>query len=88
MPGALDRMKDTFERRCGHYERDLRTGLTDEDIKGPDIVRCPVTRPAVWLAIASAMMLVTALVDLLPDAMADAVEAGVPIWVLGAGASF
>lgn len=40
-------------------------------------------RVAVWLAVASAMMLAVAVMDLLPDAWGDAVEAGVPIWVVG-----
>ncbi|MBC6459577.1 hypothetical protein [Actinomadura sp. HBU206391] len=37
-----------------------------------------------WLAIASATMLVVTLTDLLPDAWRDAVETGVPLWVVGA----
>jgi zinc transporter ZupT len=36
-----------------------------------------------WLAIASATMLVVTLTDLLPDAWRDAVETGVPLWVVG-----
>ncbi|MDX6427918.1 MAG: hypothetical protein QOE54_284 [Streptosporangiaceae bacterium] len=37
-------------------------------------------RMVVWLAIASALMMVIALTDLLPDAWQDAVEDGVPLW--------
>jgi zinc transporter ZupT len=40
-------------------------------------------RMTVWLAIASALMMVIALTDLLPDAWQDAVEDGVPLWALG-----
>ncbi|GIH23849.1 hypothetical protein Aph01nite_21590 [Acrocarpospora phusangensis] len=37
-----------------------------------------------WLAVASALMLVTALIDMLPDAWQGAVESGVPLWAVGA----
>ncbi|GAA1017922.1 hypothetical protein GCM10009556_068000 [Acrocarpospora pleiomorpha] len=40
-------------------------------------------RVTVWLAIASALMLVTALIDLLPDAWRESVEKGVPLWAMG-----
>ncbi|GAA0988981.1 hypothetical protein GCM10009555_071890 [Acrocarpospora macrocephala] len=36
-----------------------------------------------WLAVASALMLVTALIDMLPDAWRGAVENGVPLWAVG-----
>ncbi|MEU6409204.1 hypothetical protein [Microbispora sp. NPDC046933] len=42
----------------------------------------------IWLAIASAMMLVTALVDLLPDAWHDAAESGTPFWMVALAAAF
>src|SRR4051812_26089462 len=43
---------------------------------------------AVWLAIASAVMVIIALTDVLPDAWQDAVETGVPLWVVGIAAAF
>ncbi|GAA1018311.1 hypothetical protein Aple_035140 [Acrocarpospora pleiomorpha] len=36
-----------------------------------------------WLAVASALMLVTALIDMLPDAWRGAAEKGVPLWAVG-----
>ncbi|GII58374.1 hypothetical protein Pth03_67630 [Planotetraspora thailandica] len=45
-------------------------------------------RVTLWLAIASATMLVTALVDLLPDAWSEAVRTGVPLWALVLAALF
>ncbi|WP_157555869.1 hypothetical protein [Herbidospora yilanensis] len=45
-----------------------------------------VRRISVVLGVASALMLMTALADLLPDAYEEAVESGVPLWwVAGAG---
>ncbi|MEW9531076.1 hypothetical protein [Microbispora sp. NPDC049125] len=55
---------------------------------GAFLARRNARRMSLWLAIASAMILVTALVDLLPDAWGEAVEAGVPLWTLGASAGF
>ncbi|MFI7694305.1 hypothetical protein ACIBQ6_34945 [Nonomuraea sp. NPDC049655] len=43
---------------------------------------------SVWLAIASALMLITALVDLLPDAWHEADATGVPLWVVGVAGAF
>lgn len=45
-------------------------------------------RIAVWLAAASAVMLVTAVVDLLPSAWLAAFRAGTPLWWLGLAAGF
>ncbi|GAA0396816.1 hypothetical protein GCM10009530_55500 [Microbispora corallina] len=55
-------------------------------LAGAWLARRYSARVTVWLAVASAMMLVTALVDLLPDALDDAAEAGVPTWALGVAA--
>ncbi|WP_329081279.1 hypothetical protein [Streptosporangium sp. NBC_01469] len=52
-------------------------------LAGAWLARRDSARVTVWLAIASAMMLITALVDLLPDAWRDAAETGVPLWAVG-----
>ncbi|MEU4407919.1 hypothetical protein AB0F88_25665 [Streptosporangium sp. NPDC023963] len=52
-------------------------------LAGAWLVRRNSAKVTVWLAIASAMMLITALVDLLPDAWRDATETGVPLWAVG-----
>ncbi|MER5624468.1 hypothetical protein ABT061_25890 [Streptosporangium sp. NPDC002544] len=52
-------------------------------LAGAWLARRNSAKVTVWLAIASAMMLITALVDLLPDAWRDAAETGVPLWAVG-----
>ncbi|MCT9930400.1 ZIP family metal transporter [Planotetraspora sp. A-T 1434] len=55
---------------------------------GAFLARRSSKRMSLWLAIASAMILVTALVDLAPDAWDEAAEAGVPPWALALSAGF
>ncbi|WP_436762957.1 hypothetical protein [Streptosporangium sp. V21-05] len=57
-------------------------------LAGAWLARRDSARVTVWLAIASAMMLITALVDLLPDAWRDATETGVPLWAVGLAVVF
>ncbi|MGI5158774.1 hypothetical protein [Microbispora sp. CA-102843] len=57
-------------------------------LAGAWLARRNSERMTIWLAIASAMMLVTALVDLLPDAWHDAAESGTPLWMVAAAAVF
>jgi zinc transporter ZupT len=52
-------------------------------LAGAWLARRNFTKVTVWLAIASAMMLITALADLLPDAWREAAETGVPLWAVG-----
>lgn len=52
-------------------------------LAGAWLARRNSAKVTVWLAIASAMMLITALADLLPDAWRDATETGVPLWAVG-----
>jgi zinc transporter ZupT len=52
-------------------------------LAGAWLARRDSGRAVVWLSIASAMMVVMALTDLLPDAWQDAVQDGVPLWALG-----
>ncbi|GAA4203944.1 hypothetical protein GCM10022252_62330 [Streptosporangium oxazolinicum] len=52
-------------------------------LAGAWLARRNSAKVTVWLTIASAMMLITALVDLLPDAWRDAGETGVPLWAVG-----
>ncbi|MEO3856564.1 hypothetical protein [Acrocarpospora sp. B8E8] len=54
---------------------------------GAWMARRHARRVTVWLAIASALMLVTALIDLLPDAWRESVEKGVPLWAMGVSIS-
>ncbi|GAA2080301.1 hypothetical protein [Actinomadura alba] len=56
-------------------------------LAGAWLARRNSTRLVVWLAIASATMLVIALTDLLPDAWREAVETGLPLWVIGVAAA-
>ncbi|MGH3389116.1 MAG: hypothetical protein ACRDOO_09590 [Actinomadura sp.] len=56
-------------------------------LAGAWLARRDSKRLVVWLAIASATMLVIALTDLLPDAWREAVETGVPLWVIGLAAA-
>lgn len=57
-------------------------------LAGAWLARRNSERMTIWLAIASAMMLVTALVDLLPDAWHDAAESGTPLWMVAVAAAF
>jgi len=57
-------------------------------LAGAWLARRNSQRMTMWLAIASAMMIVTALVDLLPDAYAEAGETGVPLWEPALAAAF
>ncbi|MEV6867729.1 hypothetical protein AB0M44_42925 [Streptosporangium subroseum] len=57
-------------------------------LAGAWLARRESTRLAVRLAIASAMMMIIALTDMLPDAWQDAVETGVPLWVVGIAVAF
>ncbi len=52
-------------------------------LAGSWLARRSSTKVSVGLAIASALMLVTALGEILPDAVDDAIEQNVPLWVLG-----
>ncbi|WP_283133288.1 hypothetical protein [Rhizohabitans arisaemae] len=55
-------------------------------LAGAWLARRDSARVATWLAIASAIMLTVAVADLLPHAWMDAVEAGVPIWLVAIAA--
>ena len=57
-------------------------------LAGALLARRESTRLAVRLAIASAIMVIIALTDLLPGAWQDAVETGVPLWVVGIAVAF
>ncbi|MDP9842293.1 hypothetical protein [Streptosporangium lutulentum] len=57
-------------------------------LAGAWLARRNSAKVTVWLAIASAMMLITALADLLPDAWRDAEENGVPLWGVGLAIAF
>ncbi|WP_371786280.1 hypothetical protein [Streptosporangium subroseum] len=57
-------------------------------LAGAWLARRNSAKVTVWLAIASAMMLITALADLLPDAWRDATETGVPLWAVGLAIAF
>ncbi|MGW0198081.1 hypothetical protein [Nonomuraea sp. NPDC003201] len=57
-------------------------------LAGAHLARRNSAKISIWLAIASALMLITALVDLLPDAWQEADATGVPIWVVGLAGLF
>ncbi|MBE1583606.1 hypothetical protein ACFPOI_32770 [Nonomuraea angiospora] len=57
-------------------------------LTGAYLARRNTASVSVWLAVASALMLVTALVDLLPDAWEEAEATGVPLWVVGLAGVF
>ncbi|HEY0542424.1 MAG TPA: hypothetical protein VGD53_28965 [Actinoallomurus sp.] len=56
-------------------------------LAGAWLARRNSTRVVVWLAVASATMLVIAMTDLLPDAWREAAETGVPLWAIGIAAA-
>ncbi|MFI9597005.1 hypothetical protein [Nonomuraea sp. NPDC052265] len=55
---------------------------------GASLARRKNATISIWLAVASALMLITALVDLLPDAWHEADATGVPLWVVGLAGAF
>lgn len=57
-------------------------------LAGARLARRNTAKISLWLAIASALMLITALTDLLPDAWQEADATGVPIWVVGLAGLF
>ncbi|MER6000373.1 hypothetical protein ABT120_17510 [Nonomuraea angiospora] len=57
-------------------------------LTGAYLARRNTASVSVWLAVASALMLVTALIDLLPDAWEEAEATGVPLWVVGLAGVF
>ena len=56
-------------------------------VAGAWLARRDSQRLVIWLATASATMLIIAVTDLLPDAWHEAVEAGVPLWTIGIAAA-
>ncbi|KAB8188480.1 hypothetical protein FH608_044430 [Nonomuraea phyllanthi] len=62
--------------------------VTLSTLAGALLARRNSARIGIWLAVASALMLVTALVDLLPDAWQEAKETGVPFWLVGLAGVF
>jgi hypothetical protein len=66
----------------------IAVGLVSvSSLAGAWLARRNSKRVVVWLAIASATMLVIAMTDLLPDAWREASETGVPWWALGIAAT-
>ncbi|GGS89774.1 hypothetical protein ACFFV7_50080 [Nonomuraea spiralis] len=62
--------------------------VTLSTLTGATLARRKNATISVWLAIASALMLITALVDLLPDAWHEAEVTGVPLWLVGLAGVF
>ncbi|MFG1704312.1 hypothetical protein ACFLIM_14065 [Nonomuraea sp. M3C6] len=78
-----------LEGRRPGAEAWLGVGLVSlSTLGGAWLARRTSQRMTVWLTVASAMMLVSALTDLLPDAWQDAAEYGVPLWIVGASIAF
>jgi zinc transporter ZupT len=66
----------------------IAVGLVSvSSLAGAWLARRDSTRVVVWLAIASATMLVIAMTDLLPDAWREASETGMPWWAIGIAAA-
>ncbi|MFC4013663.1 hypothetical protein ACFOY2_40985 [Nonomuraea purpurea] len=57
-------------------------------LAGAHLARRKSATISIWLAVASALMLITALVDLLPDAWREAEATRVPLWVVGLAGLF
>ena len=73
--------------RSPGYEAWIAVGLVSvSSLAGAWLARRDSARVVVWLAIASATMLVIAMIDLLPDAWREASETGVPWWAIGIAA--
>ena len=65
----------------------IAVGLVSvSSLAGAWLARRNSARVVIWLAIASATMLVIAMTDLLPDAWREASETGVPWWAIGIAA--
>ena len=73
--------------RSPGYGAWIAVGLVSvSSLAGAWLARRNSARVVVWLAIASATMLVIAMTDLLPDAWREASETGVPWWAIGVSA--
>jgi zinc transporter ZupT len=73
--------------RSPGYGAWIAVGLVSvSSLAGAWLARRNSARVVVWLAIASATMLVIAMTDLLPDAWREASETGVPWWAIGISA--
>lgn len=73
--------------RSPGYGAWIAVGLVSvSSLAGAWLARRDSARVVVWLAIASATMLVIAMTDLLPDAWREASETGVPWWAIGIAA--
>ncbi|WP_345475609.1 cation transporter [Actinoallomurus oryzae] len=74
--------------RSPGYEAWIAVGLVSvSSLAGAWLARRNSARVVVWLAIASATMLVIAMTDLLPDAWREASETGVPWWAIAVAAA-
>ncbi|MFE3449364.1 hypothetical protein ACFXJ8_10550 [Nonomuraea sp. NPDC059194] len=60
--------------------------VTMSTLAGAWLARRNAQKISVWLAVACALMLITALTELLPDAWHEARESGTPLWLLGLAA--
>ncbi|MFD1938437.1 hypothetical protein ACFSKW_43885 [Nonomuraea mangrovi] len=57
-------------------------------LAGAWLARRNARKITVWLAVASALMLITALIELLPDAWREASDTNTPLWLLGLATVF
>ncbi|WP_433511555.1 hypothetical protein ACQP2T_48340 [Nonomuraea sp. CA-143628] len=62
--------------------------VTLSTLAGARLARHNIAKISLWLAIASALMLITALTDLLPDAWREATATGVPLWLVALAGLF
>ncbi|MFI9837602.1 hypothetical protein ACIHFD_11250 [Nonomuraea sp. NPDC051941] len=57
-------------------------------LAGAHLAQRKADRISVWLAVASALMLITALTDVMPDAWREAVATHVPVWLVAVAGLF
>lgn len=88
LPQGIEAMNVVEHGRGPGYGAWIAVGLVSvSSLAGAWLARRNSTRVVVWLAIASATMLVIAMTDLLPDAWREASETGVPWWAIGIAAA-
>ncbi|WP_214106853.1 hypothetical protein [Acrocarpospora catenulata] len=84
MPSWVQSMEPTFEARSSGLAVWLAVVLISlSTLAGAWLARRKSRQVTALLAVASALMLVTALIDMLPDAWQGAIENDVPLWALG-----
>jgi zinc transporter ZupT len=62
--------------------------ITAATLAGAWLARRNAEKSGLWLSLASAIMLATAMTDIIPDVWRESVNTGLPLWVAGAAGAF